>query len=102
MGRAEMGRAEAAPASAGDRAKDRLRDEIGDLLFAVANLARHLEIDPESALARTNLEFRRRFAHIERGLAARGKSVADATLAEMDALWEEAKLAAPSGESAAE
>lgn len=75
--------------------KERLRDEIGDLLFAVANLARHLDVDPEAALARCNLEFRRRFAHVERGLAARGKSLADATLAEMDELWEEAKRRAP-------
>jgi ATP diphosphatase len=73
--------------------KERLREELGDLLFAVANLARHLEVDPEAALAQANLKFRSRFAHVERGLAARGKSLADATLAEMDELWEEAKRA---------
>jgi len=72
-------------------AKERLREELGDLLFAVANLARHLEVDPEAALAQANLKFRARFAHVERGLAARGKSLADSTLAEMDELWEEAK-----------
>jgi ATP diphosphatase len=69
----------------------RLRDELGDLLFAVANLARHLEVDPEAALAAANLKFRRRFAAVERGLAARGRSLAEATLAEMDELWSAAK-----------
>jgi len=71
--------------------KVRLRDELGDLLFAVANLARHLEVDPEAALAQANLKFRRRFATVERGLAARGRDLAEATLAEMDELWEAAK-----------
>src|ERR1700691_4950290 len=65
--------------------------EVGDLLFAAANLARHLRADPESVLRRTNRKFERRFAAIERALAARGKAPADATLAEMDALWDEAK-----------
>ena len=67
--------------------------EVGDLLFAVVNLARHLDIDPETALRAANLKFERRFAAIERALAARGKLPADATLAEMDALWDEAKAA---------
>ena len=67
--------------------------EVGDLLFAVVNLARHLDIDPESALRSTNRKFERRFAQVERALAARGKSPADATLAEMDDLWNEAKSA---------
>jgi uncharacterized protein YabN with tetrapyrrole methylase and pyrophosphatase domain len=70
---------------------ERARDEIGDLLFAVANLARHLGIDPEAATARTNLEFRRRFRHIEDRLREQGRRVDQATLEEMDALWEEAK-----------
>jgi nucleoside triphosphate diphosphatase len=74
-----------------DAQGERLRDEIGDLLFAVANLARHLDVDPEGALAGTNLKFRRRFVHVEAGLAARGRRLGEATLAEMDALWEEAK-----------
>ena len=65
--------------------------EIGDLLFAAVNLARHLEADPEAVLRQTNRKFERRFTAIERALAARGKSPAEATLAEMDALWEEAK-----------
>src|SRR5690242_13022633 len=67
--------------------------EVGDLLFAVVNLARHLKADPEGVLRTTNLKFERRFASIERALAARGKSPKDATLAEMDALWDEAKAA---------
>jgi len=67
--------------------------EVGDLLFAVVNLARHLNADPEAALRATNLKFERRFASIEKALAARGKTPKDATLAEMDALWDEAKEA---------
>jgi len=67
--------------------------EVGDLLFAVVNLARHLAADPEDVLRQTNLKFERRFAAIERALAARGKAPKDATLAEMDALWDDAKAA---------
>lgn len=66
-------------------------EEIGDLLFTLANLARKLDVDPEAALAAANLKFRRRFAAVEAGLAGGGKSAAEATLAEMDELWEEAK-----------
>ena len=71
--------------------KIRLHAELGDLLFAVANLARHLDLDPEAALAQTNLKFRRRFAQIETELAARGRKLEEATLEEMDAIWIEAK-----------
>jgi nucleoside triphosphate diphosphatase len=67
--------------------------EVGDLLFAVVNLARHLDVDPEATLRATNQKFERRFASIERTLAERGKSPTDATLAEMDALWDQAKAA---------
>src|SRR6478609_9880197 len=67
--------------------------EVGDLLFAVVNLARHLKADPESVLRETNAKFERRFASIEKALAARGKSPREATLAEMDALWDAAKAA---------
>jgi ATP diphosphatase len=67
--------------------------EVGDLLFAVVNMARHMAADPESVLRETNLKFERRFASIERALAARGKTPKDATLAEMDALWDAAKAA---------
>jgi ATP diphosphatase len=65
--------------------------EVGDLLFAAVNLARHLDADPESLLRQTNKKFERRFSSIERALARRGKSPQDATLAEMDALWDDAK-----------
>jgi ATP diphosphatase len=65
--------------------------EVGDLLFAVVNLARHLDADPEAMLRATNLKFERRFAAIEQALAAKGKSPAAASLAEMDALWDAAK-----------
>ena len=68
-------------------------DEMGDLLFVVANLARHLDIDPEEALRRTNAKFTRRFSAIETALAARGKRPEDSTLDEMDALWDAAKSA---------
>ena len=68
-----------------------VRAEVGDLLFTVANLARKLGVDPEGALAETNLKFRRRFAAVERGLEAAGTPLSEATLAEMDALWAAAK-----------
>ena len=67
--------------------------EVGDLLFAVVNLARHLGADPEGILRDTNRKFERRFASIERALAARGQTPKDASLAEMDDLWNEAKAA---------
>jgi ATP diphosphatase len=73
--------------------KTAIAGEVGDLLFAVVNLARHLNADPEAVLRRTNLKFERRFAAIERALAARGKAPQQASLAEMDALWNEAKAA---------
>lgn len=68
-----------------------MRGEIGDLIFALANLARHVDVDPEDALRATNAKFERRFAHIETTLQARGRTLGDATLAEMDSLWDEAK-----------
>ena len=76
---------------AGDVDQGRLTDELGDVLFAVANLARHCKIDPEAALRATNDKFERRFRHIERRLAEAGRKPADATLEEMEALWQEAK-----------
>jgi MazG family protein len=69
----------------------RVREELGDLLFAVTNIARHLQTEPEAALKLANRKFRRRFRHIERGLEARGRSLDAATLDEMEALWQEAK-----------
>jgi ATP diphosphatase len=75
----------------GDRAA--AAAEVGDLLFAVVNLARHLDADPEAVLRVTNRKFERRFAAIEQALAERGKAPTDATLAEMDELWNAAKKA---------
>lgn len=69
----------------------RVREELGDLLFAVTNIARHLKTEPEAALKLANRKFRRRFRHIERGLEARGRSLDAATLDEMESLWQEAK-----------
>ena len=68
-----------------------LEGELGDMLFVLVNLARFVKVDPEQALRKTNAKFRRRFGYIERGLGERGKSPEEATLAEMDALWEESK-----------
>ena len=70
---------------------DRLADEVGDLLFAVANLARHLQVDADHALRLTNAKFVKRFNAIEASLAAEGRSPADASLDEMEALWQRAK-----------
>ena len=70
---------------------ERLTDELGDVLFAVANLARHLKLDPEAALRGTNAKFERRFRRIEHWLAEEGRTPTDSTLAEMDALWNRAK-----------
>jgi nucleoside triphosphate diphosphatase len=80
--------------------KEGLAEETGDLLFALVNLARHVGVDPEWALRGTNAKFERRFGHIERSLASRGRSLEDASLEEMDALWEEAKNAKPSASPA--
>jgi len=66
-------------------------EEVGDLLFALANLARHLDVDPEAAMRGANAKFERRFAHIEARLGADGRKPEGATLEEMDALWNEAK-----------
>lgn len=74
-----------------DAPQDAKAEEYGDLLFALANAARHLSIDPEAALRAASQKFERRFAHIEARLAKRGKQPADSNLAEMDELWDEAK-----------
>jgi nucleoside triphosphate diphosphatase len=66
-------------------------EEFGDLLFVVANVARHLKIDPEGALRSANQKFIRRFGRIEELLAAQGRSPAQSTLPEMDRLWDQAK-----------
>jgi len=72
----------------------RVTDELGDVLFAVANLARHCKVDPEAALRSTNDKFERRFRYVEKQLAAQGRKPAEATLEEMEALWQEAKTKA--------
>lgn len=73
--------------------QDQITEEFGDLLFVMANLARHLQVDPEAALRAANTKFIRRFTYIEQALAARGSSPAQSDLAEMDALWNAAKAA---------
>ena len=81
----------ARPADDEEAEHARVREEVGDLLFAVTNIARYLGVEPEAALKLTNRKFRHRFRHIEAGLAARGRTLGGATLDEMEALWQEAK-----------
>jgi ATP diphosphatase len=76
-----------------DIGSEEAAEEIGDLMFAVVNLARHLKVNPDTALRAANAKFERRFASIEKALAAKGKTPREATLAEMDALWNDAKAA---------
>ena len=83
---AKLGGSDVPPAQ-----KDRVKEELGDLLFSVCNLARHLGVDSESALEGTTAKFARRFRAVESGAKEQGKSLKDMTLAEMDALWDEAK-----------
>jgi len=71
--------------------QEALQDEIGDLLFVIVNIARFLKVDPEQALRGTNSKFRRRFGHVEEGLEAQGNSPREATIDEMERLWQEAK-----------
>lgn len=75
--------------AAGD--KTHIEEELGDLLFMVANLARYLDADAETALRGANSKFERRFRHIEQSLKAQGKDIKSSTLAEMDQLWDDAK-----------
>jgi MazG family protein len=70
---------------------DELENEMGDLLFVLVNLARFVKVDPEQALRRTNVKFRKRFAYIEQKLAERGRRLEDSNIEEMEALWQEAK-----------
>ena len=73
------------------RSRAEIAEEFGDLLFVLANLARHLQVDPEAALRAANAKFTRRFRAVEARLAARGKRPEDSDLAEMDALWDAVK-----------
>ena len=66
-------------------------DEIGDMLFVIVNLARFMKVDPEQALRRTNAKFRSRFGFVEKTLAAQGKKLEGATVAEMEECWQRAK-----------
>ncbi|MGD8380284.1 MAG: nucleoside triphosphate pyrophosphohydrolase [Gammaproteobacteria bacterium] len=81
----------------GKGSRERLEDELGDLLFAVVNLARHLKLDPEAALRRTNAKFERRFRAVEAGLAAKGLAREGQPLEVLDRLWNEAKRRERSG-----
>ena len=87
----ELNEISAAMLETGDGRQARLEDEVGDLLFAVINLGRKLGVDAETALRGTNRKFRKRFAQVEAGLAKDGKGPKDATLDEMEALWQAAK-----------
>ena len=85
--------AEIAAAIDDKESDERISQEIGDLLFAASQLARHYKLNPETALREANARFERRFRHVEDALAARGRSPADADLDELEALWGEAKKA---------
>ena len=71
----------------------RVREEIGDMLFVVTNIARHLNVEPEAALKLADRKFRKRFAHIEKRLREQGRSFGDTTVAQLEELWQEAKRA---------
>ena len=79
----------------------RMTDELGDVFFALANLARHLHIDPETALRQTNRKFERRFRAVEQRLAVQGKTPADSSLAAMEELWQAIKVEEKQGGFAA-
>jgi MazG family protein len=85
----EIGELEAAIAAQAPREK--LTDELGDILFVCANIARHLGLDPEEALRATNAKFVRRFSHVEAAVAKSGRKLGEVPLEEMDAAWDEAK-----------
>ena len=90
--REELGELEEAVDGSSDTSLDpHVKEELGDLLFAVANLARHLKADSESALENTTAKFSRRFRAVEAGAKAQGKKLKEMTLEEMDALWDAAK-----------
>ena len=74
-----------------ETAHNRIREEIGDLLFVITNIARHLHVEPEAALKLTNRKFRQRFRHIEESLQSKGANFDSTTLDELESLWQEAK-----------
>lgn len=91
IGKVEEELAELKAAIAEREPKERIADEFGDVAFVLANVARHLDVDPEAALRGTNAKFIRRFQYIETALAAEGRTPEDADLEEMDRLWDAAK-----------
>lgn len=88
--REEIGELEAAH---GAQSQKEIEGEVGDLLFTIVNVARFLGVDPEQALRKTNSKFRRRFSHVEQGLAAQGRSLKESNIEEMERLWQQAKSA---------
>ncbi|HLQ78881.1 MAG TPA: MazG nucleotide pyrophosphohydrolase domain-containing protein, partial [Terriglobia bacterium] len=72
--------------------RDRLEEEVGDLFFVMVNLARYLSLDPESALRKTNRKFKRRFQWMEKRLSEAGRTAVQATMEELESLWQQAKL----------
>jgi len=86
----------------GDEARGRVDEELGDLLFALVNLGRHLGVDAEGALHRTSEKFLHRFAHVEGELTRRGRRPSEATLDELETLWQEAKRRSTPGEPASD
>ncbi|MDO6708013.1 nucleoside triphosphate pyrophosphohydrolase [Photobacterium sp. 1_MG-2023] len=82
--------------------QDRIEEELGDLLFAVVNLTRHLNVKPETALQKANRKFERRFREVEQAVAEQGKSVEHCSLDELDAEWEQVKKREKSGGPAAQ
>jgi len=93
----ELDELKAAIVEDGAESKTRVAEEFGDLLFVMANVARHLGVDPEAALRAANAKVVRRFQSIEKALAEEGRKPEDATLEEMDHLWDEAKKAERKG-----
>ena len=85
------GVAGAATAAVPQNLRDGLEDEVGDLLFTAVNIARYLQLDPESALRKTNRKFKRRFQHVEAALQARGQGFEQVSLEELESLWQESK-----------
>jgi MazG family protein len=82
-----------------DASAQALEDELGDVLFSVANAARHLKVDPELALRKATAKFERRFRHVEQSIAGQGQSMQNATADELDRLWQQAKQQTDSEQS---
>jgi ATP diphosphatase len=92
---AGRGMAGARGATVPDELRSRLEDEVGDLLFVLVNIARYLALDPESALKKTNRKFKQRFQWVEQQLRMAGRGPADATLGELESLWQKSKQREP-------